>query len=117
MNPYTLTEIKDAIREHTGLVYRADLADLLKAGEENLRLNKELDASVVEVVRLNSEIESLRADAKRLDVAAANYAGADFEYGFPGTTARSVLLIDLPDGVRVNSDLRDTLDRFPAPAV
>jgi hypothetical protein len=56
---------------------------------------------------------SLELDAKRLGVAAASYAGADFAYGFP-LGPRSVLLIDLPDGVRIDSNLRDTLDRFPA---
>lgn len=45
MNTQELEGIQTRVREHTGLIYRADLDALLKAGAENIRLADELNGA------------------------------------------------------------------------
>ncbi len=66
MTQAELQEIKGAVREHTGLIYRADLNALLKAGEENASLTAE-NATLQKQLEDQEEIVSdIRHHADRL---------------------------------------------------
>lgn len=76
-----------------------------------LRVGKRDDSMhFSDVSDLLDEAERLQADSKRMDTAQALFFGADFDFRDADGMKRRIVMLRLPDGVRIGPDFRAFLD-------